>query len=337
MPLKKFRIGDAVVEYHLASGIATLKNLADKKNTVLLIDENVLAIYPKKFSGWKTIIIKSGEDYKTQATVDAIIFQLIESGINRSSTIVGVGGGVVTDITGYVASIYMRGIRFGFVPTTILALVDASIGGKNGIDAGVYKNMVGTIRQPAFVLHDMLFVNSLPQQEWQDGFAEIIKHACIKSASMFKELQMHDLNYYQKKKKELCRLTQQNALLKTRVVQQDEFEQGDRKLLNFGHTYGHAIETQYHLTHGQAVAIGMNIAAKLSEKLLHFKQVNPLKEIIEKYGLPTNIKADHEKVFRVLQKDKKAGNGYVNFILLEKIGKAKIEKIALQNLYKLID
>lgn len=337
MPVKKFRFGTAVVEYHLATGFNELRKLTDTKNSVLLVDENVLAIYAKKFVGWKTIKIGSGERHKTQATVDAIIFQLIEMGINRSSTLVGVGGGVVTDITGYVASIYMRGIRFGFVPTTLLALVDASIGGKNGIDVGIYKNMVGTIRQPAFILHDMLFVNSLPEQEWKDGFAEIIKHACIKSTSMFKELQAHDLSFYQKTKKELCQLVQQNALLKTKVVQEDQFELGDRKLLNFGHTYGHAIETQYNLTHGQAVAIGMNVAATVSEKLIGFKQATQLKEVVIKYGLPTAIKTEKEKVFSVLQKDKKAGNGYVNFILLDKIGKARIEKIALQNLYKLID
>jgi 3-dehydroquinate synthase len=337
MPVKKFRFSNAVVEYYFSGGFAELRNLADKTNTVLLVDENVLAIYPKRFAGWKTITIKSGEQYKTQATVDNIIAQLIELGINRSSTLVGVGGGVVTDITGYVASIYMRGIRFGFIPTTLLALVDASIGGKNGVDAGVYKNMVGTIRQPAFILHDMLFLNSLPQQEWKDGFAEIIKHSVIKSATLFKELQAHDLAYYQKKKKALGDLVQQNAVLKTKIVQQDEFELGDRKLLNFGHTYGHAIETQHTLTHGQAVAIGMNVAAKLSEKLVGFKQASNLINTIEQYGLPTTITADKDKVFSILQKDKKAGNGFVNFILLEKIGKAKIEKIALENLYKLID
>lgn len=337
MPAKNFRFGNNNVEYHLASSFTELKSLVDLKNSVLLVDENVNTIYSKKFMGWKTISVQSGEQYKSQATVDAIINQLIELGVNRSSTLVGVGGGVVTDITGYVASIYMRGIRFGFVPTTLLSLVDASIGGKNGIDTGVYKNMVGTIRQPAFILHDMLFVNSLPEQEWRDGFAEIIKHGCIKSASMFKELQKHNLYYYQKEKKKLCQLVQQNALLKTKVVQQDEFEQGDRKLLNFGHTYGHAIETQYQLTHGQAIAIGMNIAATLSEKLLRFKQALQIKMITEKYGLPTIFKTDKEKVFEILQRDKKAENGSVNFILLEKIGKARIEKIDLQNLYKLID
>lgn len=336
MPVKKFKFGNAAVEYHFAAGFSQLKNLTDPKNTVLLVDENVLAIYPQKFINWKTIAIQSGEQNKTQSTVDAIIAQLIEWGVNRSSTLVGVGGGVVTDITGYVAAIYMRGIRFGFVPTTILALVDASIGGKNGIDAGVYKNMIGTIRQPAFILHDMLFVNSLPEGEWRDGFAEIIKHACIKDTAMFKELHLHDLPFYQKKKQALCELIQQNALLKTKVVQGDEFEMGDRKLLNFGHTFGHAIETQYNLTHGQAVAIGMNVAAKLSHKQLGFKKANEVKEIIEKYGLPTELQTDKEKVFSVLQKDKKAGNGYVNFILLQKIGKACIEKIAIEKLYELI-
>ena len=116
---------------------------------------------------------------------------------DRKTTLVGVGGGVITDMTGYVASVYMRGLRFGFVPTSLLAMVDASIGGKNGIDVGVYKNMVGIIRQPAFILHDMVFLNTLPQSEWENGFAEIIKHACIKDAAMFRELETNSLKKYQ--------------------------------------------------------------------------------------------------------------------------------------------
>ncbi len=119
---------------------------------------------------------------------------------DRKTTLIGVGGGVITDITGYVASVYMRGLRFGFVPTSLLALVDASIGGKNGIDVGVYKNMVGIIRQPSFILHDMIFLNTLPQREWENGFAEIIKHACIKDAAMFRELETMSISKYQQKK-----------------------------------------------------------------------------------------------------------------------------------------
>ena len=145
--------------------------------------------------------VKSGEEYKVQATVDTIIEQLIAMEADRKTTLVGIGGGVVTDITGYVASVYMRGITFGFVPTTFLAMVDASIGGKNGIDVGVYKNMVGIIRQPSFILHDLIFLNTLPQSEWENGFAEIIKHACIKDAAMFRELETNSLKKYQDGKK----------------------------------------------------------------------------------------------------------------------------------------
>ena len=332
MAVETFQIGAATVAYHFAAGFAELKNLVDKKNTVLLVDQMVLNIYQSKFKGWKTIAVKSGERYKTQATVDSIIHQLIEAGTNRSTVLVGVGGGVVTDITGYIASIYMRGLKFGFVPTTLLSLVDASIGGKNGIDVGPYKNMVGTIRQPAFILHDMVFLNSLPDQEWRDGFAEIIKHACIKDAAMFAELKACSLNHYRRKKVAICNLVQQNALLKTKVVQEDEFEQGDRKLLNFGHTWGHAIETKYHLTHGQAVAIGMNVAANLSSGLIKFKEADTVKNIIEQYELPTSKKVNTEETIALMRKDKKAQGDWVNFILLEKIGKAKIQKITFEQL-----
>jgi 3-dehydroquinate synthetase len=156
--------------------------------------------------------------------------------------LIGVGGGVVTDITGYVASIYLRGIRFGFVPTTILGMVDAAIGGKNGIDVGVYKNMVGTITQPAFLLYDMDFLKSLPDREWRNGFAEIIKHAAIKKAAMFAELESATLQHFQQNKEALQKLIQENALLKAGIVQQDERESGERRLLNFGHTLAHALE-----------------------------------------------------------------------------------------------
>jgi 3-dehydroquinate synthase len=158
----------------------------------------------------------------------------------------------------------MRGIRFGFVPTSILAMVDASIGGKNGIDVGTYKNMVGLIRQPEFLLYDYSFLKSLPKAEWINGFAEIIKHACIKDASMFRLLEAYKLNDFQKDKTLLNKLIQRNALLKSKVVVEDEFETGDRKLLNFGHTFGHAIENTYQLPHGHAVAVGMVMACMIS-------------------------------------------------------------------------
>jgi 3-dehydroquinate synthase len=192
-----YKFSNSSTDYYLADGISHLKKITDSKATVLITDENVYNAHTKRFKGWNTIVLKAGEEYKVQATVDAVIEKLIEMEADRKTTLVGVGGGVITDITGYVASVYMRGLRFGFVPTSILSLVDASIGGKNGIDVGLYKNMVGVIRQPAFILHDMVFLDSLPQVEWENGFAEIIKHACIKDAAMFAELEKNSLKAYQ--------------------------------------------------------------------------------------------------------------------------------------------
>jgi 3-dehydroquinate synthase len=160
----------------------------------------------------------------------------------------------------------------------------------------------------------------LPETEWQNGFAEIIKHACIKDAAMFKELQSHSLNFYKTKKKEVCALIQRNAKIKLKVVQADEFEQ-NRKLLNFGHTLGHALENQYELSHGQAISIGMTYAAEISQELLGFKQTNNVVELLEQYGLPTYAVYNKQKVFDVLKMDKKRANQEINYILLEKIGK----------------
>ena len=286
--------------------------------------------HEKKFKGWQTILIKSGEEYKQQTAVDKIIKQLIELNADRKTTLIGVGGGVVTDITGYVASVFMRGIKFGFIPTTILAMVDASIGGKNGIDVGVYKNMVGTISQPSFILHDLVFLNTLPEIEWQNGFAEIIKHACIKDAAMFKELEANSLKKYQSNKTLLCDLIQRNALLKTNVVIKDEFETGDRKLLNFGHTFGHAIENTYKLSHGYAVAVGMVMACMISESYQNFKDTNRVVELIKKYGLPVHQSYNAKKVIDIMKADKKKVKDVINYVLLQKIGKAVVQPIAIE-------
>jgi 3-dehydroquinate synthetase len=166
--------------FYFDASFNLLETITSKDNAVIITDDNVFSSNHKKFKGWKTIVLKAGEEHKVQHTVDTIIDQLIDLGCDRKSFLIGVGGGVVTDITGYVAGIFMRGIQFGFVPTSILAMVDASIGGKNGIDVGAYKNMVGLIRQPSFLLYDYSFLKSLPKAEWVNGFAEIIKHACIK-------------------------------------------------------------------------------------------------------------------------------------------------------------
>ena len=331
-----YKFSTASTDFYFNSSFSLLKKRIDQKNTVLVTDENVFNAHKYKFKNWNTIILKPGEQYKIQQTADAVIDQLIEFEADRKTMLVGIGGGVITDITGYVASIYMRGIQFGFVPTTLLAMVDASIGGKNGIDVGEYKNMVGTIKQPSFILHDHSLLSSLPVREWQNGFAEIIKHACIKDAAMFKALEVNSINQYRKKKQLQAELVKQNALIKLKTVQKDEFEQGERKLLNFGHSLGHALETQYELSHGQAISIGMTYAAEISAKLLNFRDTERLTSILEQYGLPTYASFNARKVFDVLKMDKKREKKDINYILLDKIGKAKIQSIPLKQLQQLI-
>jgi 3-dehydroquinate synthase len=331
-----YKFSNSSTDYYLADGISHLKEIVDQKNAVIITDENVFSHHQKRFKNWNVIVLKPGEEFKMQATVDSVIEQLIFMEADRKTTLTGVGGGVVTDVTGYAASVYMRGIKFGFVPTTLLAMVDASIGGKNGIDVGVYKNLVGTIRQPSFILHDLIFLNSLPETEWRNGFAEIIKHACIKDAAMFRELESNTLKKYQDRKVLVCELIQRNAILKTKVVQQDEFEKGDRKLLNFGHTLGHGLENQYELAHGQAISIGMTYACHISEQITGFKETERVTNVLEKYGLPTYATFDKQKVFDVLKMDKKRERKEMNYVLLEKIGKGVIKSISLGQLEKII-
>lgn len=331
-----FKFSTASTNIFFDASITHLKEIIDVKKAIFITDENVFAAHTKKFKGYNTIVLKAGEEFKIQSTVDNIIEQLIAFEADRKTILVGVGGGVITDLTGYIASVYMRGIQFGFVPTTLLSLVDASIGGKNGIDVGVYKNIVGVTRQPSFILHDVSFLKSLPTAEWQNGFAEIIKHACIKDVAMFKDLQSHDLKFYQTKKADLSKLIQRNAKIKLKVVQADEFEQADRKLLNFGHTLGHALENQYELSHGQAISIGMTYASEISQQLLGFEQTENVVKVLEQYGLPTYAAFDKQKVFAVLKMDKKRANKDINYILLERIGKGIVLPIPLSDLEKIV-
>ncbi|HEV7329596.1 MAG TPA: 3-dehydroquinate synthase [Flavisolibacter sp.] len=334
MQVKKIQFSRGATTFYFDASFAHLKKIVSQETTVLITDSHIAAAYPKLLKGWNTIILNAGEAYKVQATVDDVIRQLIAMHADRTWTLVGMGGGVVTDITGYVASIYLRGVSFGFVPTTLLAMVDAAIGGKNGIDVGLYKNMIGTINQPQFLLYDVALLKSLPVNEWRNGFAEIIKHAAILDAVMYKELEKKKLLFYQKNKPALQKLVQRNALLKAKVVKEDEFEKDKRRLLNFGHTLGHAVEKQYELMHGEAVAIGMVFASKLSAELLQFKGADKLIQIIDQYGLPITAGYNKQKVFDVLVSDKKREGEQMNFVLLEKIGKATVKKIPLQELFK---
>jgi 3-dehydroquinate synthase len=334
MTKAEYTFSEKTVAYYFDADFSFLEQLVSKENTVLITDDNVFAMHQQKFDSWKTIVIKAGEEHKQQSTADYIISELIRLEADRKTFVVGIGGGVVTDITGYTASVYMRGIKFGFVPTSILAMVDASIGGKNGVDVGVYKNLVGLIKQPEFLLFDFSMLQTLPQKEWINGFAEVIKHACIKDAEMFELLEKYTLHEIQSDTGLLATLIKRNVLIKTNVVVHDEFEQGDRKLLNFGHTIGHAIENLHQLPHGHAVSIGIVAACNLSEQLngFHFEEAIRIVKLLSKYHLPVDVETEYEKVFDVLKMDKKRNQQTMNFILLNKIGEAVIKPLALDAL-----
>jgi len=305
-----------------------------KDNAVIITDNNVYKHHKEKMDGFRLIIIAAGEENKRQSTVDRIIEELLEMEVDKQSLIIGIGGGVVTDIAGYVASIFKRGVRLALVPTTILGMVDAAIGGKNGVDVRMYKNMVGTVYQPELILYDYSFLNTLPVKEWTNGFAEIIKHACIKDALLFNILDKYTLHEIQADGTLIASLIEQNVNIKMDVVTADEYEKADRKLLNFGHTIGHAIENLHKLPHGYAVSIGMVAACILSEKIngLHFRDAERVVKLLAKYHLPVDIETDYSKVFEVLKMDKKREGENMQFVLLNKIGEAEAKPVSMQYL-----
>ncbi|MEO8769319.1 MAG: 3-dehydroquinate synthase [Ferruginibacter sp.] len=302
-----------------------------KEKTIIITDENVYSYHKQKMDGFRIIRLAPGEKTKNQNAIDSIIDKLLELEVDKHTFIVGIGGGVVTDMAGYVASIFKRGVRLGLIPTTILGMVDAAIGGKNGVDVGIYKNMVGTIYQPEFILYDYHFLNTLPVKEWINGFAEIIKHACIKDALLFSMLERYSLHEIQKDSTLIASLIEQNVLIKMDIVTTDEYEKADRKLLNFGHTFGHAIENLHRLPHGHAVSIGMVAACNLSEKIngLHFEDAQRVVKLLAKYHLPVDIETDYAKVFDVLKLDKKRENDHMHFVLLNRIGEAEAKPVSM--------
>jgi len=333
---KTFAFSASKTTCYFDASFAQIGSVVEKERSVFITDQHVYDCHKKHFKGTKCIQIPAGESYKVQHTVDQIVDQLIGFGADRSTTIIGVGGGVVTDLTGYVASVYMRGVPFGFVPTSILGMVDASIGGKNGIDIGIYKNMIGVIRQPGFLFYDTSLLKTLPPEEWVNGFAEVIKHAAIKDAGLFRDLEKNSINHYRKNKKLLAELIRRNVVIKTGVVQKDEFEGNERRLLNFGHTLGHAVENVYHMPHGHAISIGIKAACLISEDMLNFKETARVTGLLQQYGLPIDIPVDFRKVIEIMRMDKKKTRDIMHYVLLEKLGKAVIKPIPMSHLEKLL-
>ena len=285
------------------------------------------------------ITIDTGEKIKNFDTLRHVYDRLIQLEADRSSFIVGIGGGIVCDITGFVASTYMRGVRFGFVSTTLLAQVDASVGGKNGVNFSGYKNIVGVFNQPDFVICDMDVLSTLPREELCCGFAEIIKHGAIADRSMFDYLENNSSRAMALDPDVVERLVYDSVIIKSSIVNQDATEQGVRRKLNFGHTFGHAIEKTLGVRHGEAISAGMVLASELSVKRGHLKrpEVARIAALLEKYGLPVRVPWDADQVLEAIRMDKKREGGHIKFVLLSEIGRAFVDEIPFEELKDFVD
>ena len=272
-------------------------------------------------------IIRDDEESKSLQTVTSIYDKLLESEFDRSSGIVAVGGGVVGDVAGFAAATFMRGIRFVQVPTTLLAQVDSSIGGKTGVNHPKAKNLVGAFHQPTAVWTDVSTLLTLPERELRSGLAEVIKYAVIADQDLFMMLERNVSSFSKASSDTLVDLISRCCSIKARIVEQDERERGVRSILNYGHTVGHALEalTEYaHYTHGEAVAIGMTAAARISREIDATDQdtVELQENLVKAAGLPVRIdrRIDQHDIVQQLNRDKKRVGGRVRWVLPRKIG-----------------
>ena len=286
-----------------------------------------------KSGGYKTefISLPQGEDAKSFTVTEKIFSKLLKYGCDRSSTFLALGGGVVGDVTGFLAATFMRGLDYIQIPTTLLAMVDSSIGGKTGINLPEGKNLVGVFWQPKAVVIDPEILQSLPDREFTSAMGEVIKYGAILDRVLFDLIEENiDDILYNNNPSLLTEIISCCAQLKSDVVVSDEREGDRRRILNFGHTIGHALETYFgfeKLRHGEAIAYGMIAAGNLSNEYqkLTIEHCELLKKTINKLPLPKLPEFDSSKVLKIIQKDKKIEKGSLNFILLEEIGRAVVK------------
>jgi 3-dehydroquinate synthase len=321
----------------VGESMENLEQYIDQRRTVIITDSTVGGLYKQQFPACPIISIGLGEKIKTLETVTTIYRRLVDLEVDRSSFIVGIGGGIVCDIAGFVASTYMRGMRFGFVSTTLLAQVDASVGGKNGVNFGGYKNMVGVFNQPDFVICDLSMLKTLPVREILCGFAEIIKHGAIADGPMLDFLENNRGAALDLDAAIIAELVYRSVEIKAGVVTRDEREHGERRKLNFGHTFGHAIEKLTGIPHGEAVGIGMVLAAILSveQGLLTQIESSRLERIIHSYGLPIRPPIDFSSMLGAMRKDKKREAEKIHFVFLDALGSACVKEIEIEELTRL--
>jgi 3-dehydroquinate synthase len=314
--------------------LANLSAYLPDGRTIIITDETVGPLYGGQFPEGEVITIGCGEKNKTLETLAGIYDRLIALEADRSTFIVGIGGGIVGDVTGFAASTYMRGLRFGFAATSLLAQVDATVGGKNGVNFKGYKNMVGVFAQPDFVVADIGVLKTLPPAEIACGLAEIVKHGCIADAGYFDYIERHCDEIAALNDEVMLHLVHQSVVIKAGVVNRDERETGERRKLNFGHTLAHAFEKTLGISHGAAVSAGMVLAAELSvhKGLLRKEALDRITGLLQRLQMPQAVAFDRAAVFDALKMDKKRERDEIHFVLLEDIGKAVVVPIGVREL-----
>lgn len=332
-----------VSEIHIESGLlaraaSVIGETFSPSRIHIVSDSTVAPLYLEQLEQQFTLpvthtVIPAGEEHKRLSTVEGIYHDLLANGMTRKDLIIALGGGVVGDITGFAAATFLRGVSLCQIPTTLLAQVDSSVGGKTGVDMPEGKNLVGAFYQPRLVLIDPAVLATLPDQTFADGMAEVVKYGYISNREILDMVSAPDY------KKNIERIICECVRIKRDVVTIDEHDTGLRMILNFGHTIGHAAEklgNYVDLTHGQAVAVGMVAAMRLSAMLGNEDLSERLIDILEHIGLPTELKYGREDIYRSLLSDKKKFGATVNFILVREPGRAEITPIGAEKLHEYV-
>jgi 3-dehydroquinate synthase len=315
-----------------------IHGLLPEKGLFIITDTNVSRIYGDAFPPGEVMVIEAGEKSKTLDVAGDLCRKMLEAGADRSSFVLGFGGGVVCDIAGLTASLFMRGVRHAFVSTSLLSQVDASIGGKTGVNLGEYKNIIGTFRQPEFVLCDHSMLATLPYEEFRSCLGEMYKHAVIRDRNLFFDLSASAGQLTGRDLQILGDLILRAVKIKASVVKSDPLENGIRRILNFGHTFGHVLETHYSIPHGVAISQGMIIAAELSvwKGEMPHNEFRLLEIALEKAGLLMDCSLPSNVVSRI-SRDKKGEADSVRFVLLRSVGKAIVRRLHLTEIQSFVN
>ncbi|MBR4968654.1 MAG: 3-dehydroquinate synthase [Alistipes sp.] len=314
---------------------ALLKELLPDRRVIVISDNSIDRFHHDLLAPYEYILIGQGEQAKSLITLDHLYRQLIEMGADRTSFILGIGGGITTDIAGFVASTYMRGVDFGFITTTLLGAVDASVGGKNGVNVGGFKNMVGTFSQPRFVICDASLLATLPTREFRAGLAEVIKTAILGDAELFSLLERSSFDALRSDDSLLEEVITRCVRVKASVVAEDEREGGRRRILNLGHTLAHAIEkSTSKLSHGEAVAVGLYHITRyaLAEKMIAEQDAARIFALIEQYGFDTELPVERRDLLKAIEGDKKRSGDSLHIIIPTSIGSVEDRVVAFKDL-----